>query len=333
MHLRRVALAAIVFAVLGIAVVTGRHAPGEATRMAEAAQALLDALPPALAADASFKFDDEERTNWHFIPRPRKGAVLKAMTLEQRELVKTLLRAGTGKAGYDKALNVMALEGILGELEGTAESRKRRDPLLYYVSIFGKPGDKSTWGWRVEGHHLSINYTLANGKVVSSTPTFYGANPANVPGGPAKGQRTLAAVEDLARALLLALPAEQREQAIIAAQAPPDILSGAQNNKVKPLPDNGIRAHLLSEAHRQQLTELLQAYLEMQPPEVAQQLFTEATANWEKVTFAWAGETALGKPHYYRVQGPTFLVEYNNTQNNANHVHSVWRDLRGDFSR
>src|SRR5690606_27934287 len=177
-------------------------------KMAAAAKQLLAGLDDDLRAKATFDFDDPERFNWHFIPRERKGAVLKAMTPEQKKLFQGLLRAGTSTSGYDKASGIMALESILREIEN--DGRRIRDPELYYVSIFGDPAETGKWGWRIEGHHLSINYTIENGKVVAETPIFFGANPAKVPSGAHEGLRTLAAEEDVARELYLTFKDEQR---------------------------------------------------------------------------------------------------------------------------
>jgi hypothetical protein len=301
-------------------------------RMAVAAKKLLDGLDEELRAKASFDFDDPERINWHFIPRDRKGVALKAMNPEQKDLFRGLVRTGAGTSGYDKAVAIMALEQVLRDIENTERSRLIRDPELYYVSIFGEPGETGTWGWRVEGHHLSMNYTIKDGKVVSETPIFYGANPAKVPSGPHQGLRTLAAEEDVARELYLTFEGDLKKQATIAEQAPRDILSGAQNKTPNPLPVEGIAVKQMDAAQRDLLKRLLQVYADRHPPEIAERMMTEIEkAGMDQVHFGWYGPSEPGQPHAYRVQGPTFLIEYNNTQNGANHVHSVWRNVSGEF--
>jgi len=231
--------------------------------------------------------------------------------------------------GFGTATNIMTLELILAELEG-AGRRFPRDPALYYVSIFGKPEKSGTWAWRVEGHHLAVNFTVVAGQV-ASTPSFFGSNPAEVRKGPRKGVRVLAQEEDAARELLRSLNDQQRKQAIYDATAPKDILTEAKK-KVTPLETEGIPGANLNKEQRALLVKLVQTYVQRIRPEVAEvDLAKIKDAGVEKIFFAWAGGAEPGQPHYYRVQGPTFLMEYDNTQNDANHIHAVWRDFNGDF--
>lgn len=298
--------------------------------MAFAAQGFLLSLKPEQAEKVSFKLKDDERQNWHFIPKARKGLPIKEMTEKQRQLAMKLLKSGLSDRGYGRATNVISLETILRELEGP-NSRMTRDPELYYISIFGKPEAKGTWGWRVEGHHLSVNFTIVNGEYVAGTPSFFGSNPAEVKSGPRKGLRALAAEEDKGRELIKGLSAEQREQAIFDKTAPRDIITEAQR-RVKPLEQKGIAAAKLDEKQKDMLMQLIKAYVERNRPELAKDdLRKIQEAGVEKIYFAWAGGIERGEGHYYRVQGPTFLLEYDNTQNNANHIHAVWRDFENDF--
>jgi hypothetical protein len=208
-----------------------------------------------------------------------------------------------------------------------------RDPDLYFFSVFGTPASDSPWGWRMEGHHLSLNFTIVSGTMVAATPAFFGANPAAVRSGSRQGLRALGAEEDLARELIRALDAEQRAIAIIDAEAPRDIVTG-NSNAVDPLSPAGIPATRLDARQSGMLLRLIDEYLARMADDLAaaRRAGLEQT-DFARVTFAWAGSIERDQPHYYRVQGPTFLVEYDNTQNDANHVHSVWRDFDGDFGR
>jgi hypothetical protein len=297
--------------------------------MRAAAQNYLAALTPEQVAVTKFAFGDDERLNWHFIPKPRKGLPFKEMDAVQQRLAHAFLSAGLSQRGYMKAATVMSLEGVLKALE--QGKGPARDAELYFVSVFGDPSESATWGWRVEGHHLSLNFTLAEGQLVASTPAFYGSNPAEVKQGPRRGLRTLAGEEDRARDLLAALDPGQRTTAIIAAEAPKDILTMA-SRKAEIGPPVGLAAGKMNKKQVDLLTALLDEYAGNMPPDVAAARMEQIRrAGIEKVHFAWAGGQERGKPHYYRVQGPTFLVEYDNTQNEANHIHAVWRSFDGDF--
>jgi hypothetical protein len=298
--------------------------------MAAAAQHFLDALAPEQMAKAQFKWADEERMNWHFIPKDRPGLAFKDMEAAQRQLAWALLASGMSSSGHSKAATIMSLERILQELEG-ANRRFSRDPEFYHVSIFGDPSPDGTWGWRVEGHHLSINFTVINGRHVSATPSFMGTNPAEVRTGPRRGLRVLADEEDLARQLVKSLDNGQKSEAIIAEKAPSDIITGASRT-VSPLEWTGLSHAKMNGTQQELLKELIRVYVRRHRPEVAsadEKKIEEA--GYDKVVFAWAGGTEKGEGHYYRVQGPTFLMEYDSTQNDANHVHAVWREFKNDF--
>ena len=298
--------------------------------MAAAAKKLLGSLNDEQKAKTTFAFKADERMNWHFIPKTRQGLTIGQMNAEQRKLAHALLRSALSEQGYNKTTNIMSLEAILRDLEGP-NSRMVRDPELYYFSIFGEPSAEGTWGWRVEGHHLSVNTTIVNGRAVAATPSFFGSNPANVRKGPRQGLRVLAGEEDLGRELVKALNTQQRKEALIAEEAPKDIITGAER-KVKPLEQVGVVHEALDQKQRLILLALVKEYVFRYRPEVADDDLKEIEkAGWEKVRFAWAGGIEPGQPHYYRVQGPTFLLEYDNTQNDANHVHAVWRSFDGDF--
>lgn len=301
-----------------------------ADEMAAAASAFLDSLGGDLKAKAAFDFKDDERLNWHFVPKDRKGATLKEMSAEQRQLALALLSTGLSKDGFHKATNIMSLESILAEMEGPGR-RFPRDPSLYHVFVFGKPAAKGTWGWRFEGHHLSASFTIVNGKYFASTPSFFGTNPAEVRQGPRRGTRVLGGEEDLARELLKSLGADQSKLAIFDPVAPKEIFTEARR-RVEALEAKGISSAQLDKKQRAMLMKLIEAYVRRVRPELAREdLKKIKKAGVEKILFAWAGGIEKGEGHYYRVQGPTFLLEYDNTQNNNNHVHAVWRDFQGDF--
>jgi Protein of unknown function (DUF3500) len=303
------------------------HSPAE--EMAEAASHLLAALSPEQKAKCTFDLTSEERVNWHFIPRPRKGLPFKEMTPAQRNLAHGLLATGLSQRGYLKATTIMSLEDILKEME--QGKGPVRDPELYYVSIFGTPGAQDVWGWRVEGHHLSLNFTIGGGDNISVTPSFLGSNPGEVRTGPRQGLRVLAAEEDLARQLVRSMDEEQRRIAIYTNTAPSDIITGA-DRKARVLSPTGLSAAKMTTAQTDLLWSLIKEYVYRCRPELADlDLKKIQQAGLEKIWFAWAGSIEPRQGHYYRLQGPTFLMEYDNTQNNANHIHAVWRDLENDF--
>jgi hypothetical protein len=317
-------------AVVALALWASAYVEQTGSRMAVAAGRFLAALSKEQASKASFPFESAERLDWHFIPRPRKGLPIKELSSEQRALAFGLIQSGLTGTGFLKATTIMSLEQILRELEA-GRGQFMRDPELYYLTIFGSPMDQGRWGWRVEGHHLSLNFALENGKIIAATPVFFGANPAEVRQGPRQGLRTLADREDRALRLLQALDDSQRKSAIIAPEAPRDIR--AANTPQPPTdPAVGVVAADLNAGQRSMLRALVESYEEDMPDEVAKAWLDEIRhAGTDSIRFAWAGPADRSQPHAYRVQGPTFLIEFNNTQNGANHIHSVWRNMLGDF--
>jgi hypothetical protein len=303
------------------------HKPAQ--EMMQAARRFLAALPQDIQAKAQFDFANPERENWHFVPIARKGVPLKELSPAQHHLAMALLASGLSHRGVLKATTIMSLEQILLEIE--QEKGPVRDPSLYFITVFGIPGPAATWGWRVEGHHLAINFTIVKGDIVTSTPNFFGTNPAEVRTGPRQGLRVLAAEEDLGRTLVTSLDGAQRAAAILSETAPKDILTG-DSKRVKPDAPSGLPFAKLNPEQRSLLQRLVREYLGRARPELAEEDLQRADrAGWENVHFAWAGGLKRGEGHYYRVQGPTFLLEYDNTQNDANHIHTVWRDFQHDF--
>jgi hypothetical protein len=314
-------------ALLGTAVLC--HAHQAADEMSKAANEFLNALSAPMKAKATFHVQSDERKNWHFIPKVRNGVTLKEMSPQQKNLAMALLHSGLSEMGHSKATNIMSLDLILREVE---QGRGPvRDPELYYFSVFGKPDAKGTWGWRVEGHHLSVNFTIVNGEMFAATPLFFGNNPADVKTGPRKGLRVLADEEDLGRAFVKSLRDEQQKIAIYDTTAPKDVLT-SNKPKVTPLDKTGVTGAQLSADQKAALKKLVEVYVGRIRGDLAKMdLEKIEKAGWDKVQFAWAGSVEKYQPHYYRVQGPTFLLEYDNTQNDANHIHAVWRDFDNDF--
>lgn len=303
--------------------------------MANAASDWLATLDADQKKLATYSLTDEERTNWAFVPKPfegegmRGGLTMRDMRQDQRALAFALLSTGLSNHGFVTATQIMSLEHVLWELENNAP---HRDPEMYYLTIFGEPGAKA-WGWRLEGHHMSINFTIADGKVTSGTPIFFASNPAEILEGPRKGLKVLAAEEDQARAFAKSLTEEQKKEAVFADKAPRDILTAA-DSEVKALEDMGIAFSALDDDQKKALQGLIDVYVHRLRPEIAEdELVAIEKAGLDNIKFAWAGEFENKTPHYYRIQGPTFLLEYANTQNGANHVHAVWRDFNGDFGR
>ena len=301
-----------------------------ASAMAEAANKFLASLTPEQKAKATLDFADENRRDWTVVPRDRKGVPLKDLDENQRKLAMEFMKTGLGASGYQKATTIMSLEPVLAQLEGPSR-RFPRDPELYYFSIFGTPSPKAPWGWRVEGHHISIHFTIVKGEMLSNTPLAFGANPAEVREGERKGLRALAGEEDRGRDMILALDEKQRAVAIFDQKAPSDILTLAKI-KADPLKPEGIPAGQMNKQQQVLLSKLIDEYLARMPHDVAEERSKKMQeAGFDKIYFGWAGGVNKGDPQYYRVQSPTFLIEYDNTQNNANHIHSVWRDFNGDF--
>jgi len=306
------------------------HAHDANGEMAMAANNFLAALTPEQKTQATFDFKDAERENWHFIPRPRKGLPIKDMTSDQRLLAQALLASGLSSRGYEKAVSIMSLDAVLKVMEQGQAGKPVRDPDNYYVTIFGVPGGGDPWGWRFEGHHLSLNYSVEGDAAPAMTPSFFGSNPGEVKTGPRAGTRILGTEEDLGRTLVQSLTEEQRKVAVINTDAPKDIVNDPK--RIDPTNPEGIAQSQLTPEQTATLMKLIKEYLFRCRPDVAAEDLEKVTkAGLDKLHFAWAGGLERGQPHYYRVQGGHFVLEYDNTQNDANHVHSVWRDFDHDF--
>ena len=325
----------------GAAALTVAYHQSTEEAMVQSAQNFLASLSDEQRAKVNLEFEEQAREEWHFVPdssfeqtyeHPRPGLTYGQLEPEQRHLADVLLSTGLSEAGLIKAKTIMSLEAVLRDLEG--DTTGRRDPQRYYVSVFGEPSADGRWSWRVEGHHVSLHFTLSGGKLIATTPTFFGANPQKVLEGPRKGLRVLAREEDLARKLVQQLSDEQRGETVVAQEAYRDILTSADTRAKLEDQPTGLTAAEMETAEYDLLMELIAEYAHNVPAEYAAKRMEQAknTAK-EELFFAWAGGLEPGQGHYYRVQAPSFLIEYNNTQNDANHSHTVWRDYDGDFGR
>lgn len=349
MHFRRYLVATLICLTLAAGTGYGLWKKDQAApSMTAAASAFVATLNEKQKQVAVLDFaDTERRVLWHFIPREMikyelKGMQIRDMSAQQKEAAFALLKSCLSKVGYDKARKIMELEHILNVLENERNSNRfTRDPGFYFVTLYGQPTAEGKWGLSIEGHHLSLNFVVDKNEVISSTPAFFAANPATVmnevKGGLAKGTRVLKSEEQLGFDLVNSLSPQQREKAILAEKAPKEIRDAGTPQPPTDAPE-GIAYSTLKPDQRQLLEKLIVSYAENMPTEVRDARFEAlTTAGMDKIHFAWAGAMKPGVGHYYRVQGPTFLIEFVNTQpdpagNPANHIHCVWRDMAGDFA-
>ena len=322
-----------------------QHAPATARRMTEAAQRYLAALDEPRRKATRFAFEDQERFRWNYRPDGffidgatfwHEGLRLINMTPDQQQAAMALLDSGVSARTADRARAIMALETYLREQERVIPRwvpHVVRDPELYAFSIFGEPGGTSPWAWRAGGHHIGFHVTVIGGEQVATTPFFLGANPAIVRHGSRDlGMRTLPEEEDLGRNLLLSLAPERKSVALVSPKAPSDILTDTYRPANPALAPRGLRFADMSGEERGKLIDLVKLYVGRATDEVAANEWRKIEdAGLETVTFAWLGSEEIQQPHYYAVKGPTFLIEYDNVQDNATHIHSVWRDFTNDW--
>jgi hypothetical protein len=297
------------------------------------ALSFLESLTDDLRKSAVFPFDHSERFNWHFVPRDRKGPTFHDFNENQKAAAMKLMQASLGPKGHEKAQAIIDLENVLKVVENREPDDLYRDPLNYHFSIFGQPGSEKEWGWRLEGHHLSLNFSSSRGSVISSTPSFMGSNPGIVLSGPHKGRQVLAEETDLGFALLQSLDPKQMKQAKFSEKAPADIITSNDRN-ARALKPEGLAFQDMGVKQKDMLKNLVQLYLSRYTVNFQNALMERIeAAGWQDFSFAWAGSeiNEVGQPHYYRIQGADLLIEYDNIQNNANHVHTVFRDLKMDF--
>ncbi len=324
-------------ALAALILVSAHHKTSSPVVMTETAQRFLMSLNPEQAAKARLSFDQPSWQQWQFVPdnnfeemykTARRGLTIRDMTPWQKHMAHALLSACLSQRGFLKASSIMSLEETLRAIEN--DSGERRNPEKYYFSIYGEPNETTPWGIRVEGHHVSLHFVIARGRV-TSTPTFFGSNPAEVRVGPRKGLRILSREEDLGRDLLASLTAEQKKVAIVSDKAYPDILTGVKRDAALQGQPTGLAAAKMTPKQRELLAAVLAEYAANMPEDIEAERLEQIKRAGTNLNFAWAGVEERGGPHYYRVQGPDFLIEYDNTQNGANHIHAVWRDLKNDF--
>jgi hypothetical protein len=301
--------------------------------MTRAAQAFLVELDEKQIERLELPFSDRYRRDWHFVPRERRGLALADLEVEARGRLRKLLATALSERGMRHIDGIVELEGVLRDLESTPERLAiGRDPERYTITLFGKPSEKEPWAWRFEGHHLSLNFTSVGPDRVSVTPLFFGASPARVAKGPSTGKRVLGEEEDLARALVRSFDAEQRKEVSPADfSVPGDVVLGPQRGASFQKP-SGLAATSMTEAQREALGDLVELYAaNLQPDFVLTALARARNEGVDALHFLWVGGVEDGEPHYWRVQGKSFAIELDNTQDGANHVHTLWRDFRNDF--
>ncbi len=309
-------------------------APDTIKRMSERATAFLNSLGQSQLAKAKFPFAGDERYEWHYTPVNRNGLLLSEMDATQCRLAYEMMETGYSASGYKMARQIIALETILGEYEAMTNNVSQWDRLeeRYWFSVFGTPGDTKPWGWRVGGHHIGIVASVVNNEQVSIHPLFFGSNPAEVLHGDKKGMRTLAEEEDWARSLVTGMSDEQKFAAIVDPIAPADILTTTARVVDPSMTPVGIAFADLHDAQRDSLIKLVKHYVFRAADEMATNYWRQLESEgWDSVHFAWAGPLARWQGHYYNIRHNRFVIEYDNTQNGANHIHSVLRDYTHDF--
>ncbi len=310
--------------------------PAIGQNLTKKANIFLNSLSKELQAKARFSLENEERFNMNYVPIPRKGPTFHDFNAVQKAAAIDLLRSSLGNEGYRKTQEIMALEKVLRIIENDdndtmPDGRPRRDPLNYHFCIFGNPSPDTPWGWRFEGHHISLNFTSTEGKISASTPTFFGTNPGIVTTTDQIGKEVLKEEARLGFQLINSMDAKQLKIALFSEEAPSDVQSRNQR-KVTNLQPLGISYTALNEHQKQLLHQLLDVYLATFEPDFETRFRAKIKKEgFEKLAFAWAGSMEAGAGHYYRIQNPVVLIEYDNTQNNANHAHAVVRDLTNDY--
>lgn len=300
--------------------------------LSKKANDFLATLSPELKSQAVFPLKHEERFNFNFVPLARKGPTFRDFNDKQKAAAMELLKASLSEQGFKKAADIIDLENALIIIEKQAPDSRYRDPLNYHFCIFGTPTPDKEWGWKFEGHHISVNFVSTDGKIVSSTPSFFGSNPGIVRIEEQKGKQALKLESELALSLVNALSGEQLKTARFSEEAPKEIITG-NSRKVSNIEPRGISFNALSEDQKKTFLQLLDVFVKIYQLGFSNTLMEKIKkAGMDNLSFAWAGGLQYGVPHYYRIQGPMLLIEYDNIQNNANHVHTTVRDLTNDFA-
>jgi hypothetical protein len=295
------------------------------------ASAFLSSLNENQRAKTQYDYNNQIRFRWHYLPAAsfeRPGIALLELEAKQKQMVFDLLKANLSTSGYEKTRKIIDLENVLAKINNDPDYR---DPEKYHIAFYGDPKDE-VWAWSFQGHHIAFHFTIS-GDEVRFVPRFLGANPAMIKEGKRKGERTLQREEDLGFELINDLSESQKKLAVISTHAFPDIIT-KNSIEVEQLEPIGIKIQELNEDQKGALQTLIKEYLSVMPDDLASHRLNRLREeDMEEIRFGWAGGFELGAPHYYRIQGKTFLIEFDNTQTNANHIHSVWRDFHGDFGR
>ena len=302
--------------------------------MTQASRAFLESLSPEQVAQATFPFEGDERYVWNYTPVDRNGLLLTEMDQQQRGLALELMETALSKRGAVQANEIIELEVLLGEWEEIQDdvSTWLRDPRRYWFSVFGEPGGDAPWGWRAGGHHIGIHATVVKGELVSALPFFFGANPSEVKHGPEKGKRVLELEEELPRELVHSMDAEQAKIAVVDEIAPADILTKTYRAVEPGTAPTGLAYSAMNGEQRAQLVKLIRHYVDRMADDLAGEYWKRVeAAGMDTISLAWAGPLDRWQGHYYSISAPEFLIEYDNTQNGANHIHSVLRDYRHDW--
>ena len=312
---------------------SGTVAAGAAREMAQACSQFLESLNPEQKATATYRYEDGERVFWYYPPMNRHGLALRDMDAEQKKLAFAIMAAGLTEHAYKRSTQIIDHELVLGPLEQEAgKITFARDPDLYYFTVFGEPAGDDPWGWRAEGHHLSLHFSIWGDQVISTTPFFFGANPAEVRKGPKTGLQILGSREDVAFELMESMDAAQRSRALLYGTAPYDILTFNATRASLP-PEEGLAASRMSGTQRETLISLVTEYVSQVRPELSEKkLASIREQGIDRLHFAWGGPVQRDEAHYYRIHGGNFVVEFDNRQDGANHIHSVWRDVENDFA-
>jgi hypothetical protein len=308
--------------------------PKAAAQMAAAARSFLDSLTEAQKAKATFEYMDGERMYWYYPPINRHGLALRDMDQNQRGLAMSLLETGLTPRSFEQAKQIIEHEDVLGPLEKEMGMVTFvRDTELYYFTVFGEPGPNAPWGWRTEGHHVSLHFSIWGDNIISVTPFFFGANPAEVRKGPKTGLRILGDREDTAFQLMNSLDQSQLERAVIYDEAPLDILTYNSTKVSFPFRPQGLPGNAMTGSQKESLLSLITEYVGQVRTDLAEQkLAAIRNEGLDHFHLAWAGPVSKNDAHYYRIHGGNFVVEFDNRQDGANHIHSVWRDIENDFA-
>jgi len=329
-HLAFAASCSAVFLAAAVSTAAPAQADGPGSEIAAAMESLLDELAPALVRHGVTALGDPERYIWNYQVAGRVGLPLFEMDTDDRERLWALLESAMGSQGARQARDIIAIERHVFE----TTDDESRDPDWYFLTLFNLPTMQGGWGWRFEGHHISVNFTLLEGKVVGTTPLFLGTEPARRAATSTRAEiQPLAREAAAGRTLLESLDADQRRRAVFASEPPDDIITQTDRRAMRPIV-LGIRYADLNPEQKALMRTLIEGYAaRLRPSLAAIEVAAIEQAGLDEVRFGWAGPVTPGAAHYYRVHGRDFLIEYGHVGGDPEHVHSVWRKFDDDFAR